>query len=137
MTHPVLPMSELGFHFLANIENALSAGNWSVFREGIARVRLYGDGNDGPSVSLLRYAPGARLPSHCHTGFEHILILSGEQIDEHGMYQRGDFIVNAPGSQHSVRSPAGCDALVIWQAPVIFLPQTQKESILSRDTGTT
>ena len=52
MTHPVFPMPGLGFHFLTNIENPLSAGNWSVFREGVARVRLYGDGNDGPSVSL-------------------------------------------------------------------------------------
>jgi anti-sigma factor ChrR (cupin superfamily) len=129
-------MPELGFHFLANIESALSRGNWSVFRDGIARVQLYGDAIEGPSASLLRYSPGARLPTHCHTGFEHILILSGEQMDEHGIYQRGDFIVNAPGSQHSVTSPAGCDVLVIWQAPVIFLPQTQEESILSRDTGT-
>lgn len=130
-------MPKLGLHFLANIESALSEGNWSVFREGITCVRLYGDVLEGPSASLLRYAPGARLPSHCHTGFEHILVLSGEQIDEHGIYQRGDFIVNAPGSQHSVRSPAGCDVLVIWQAPVIFLPRTQEESISSRETGTT
>ena len=137
MTRPVFPMPELGFHFLTNIESALSGGNWSVFREGIARVRLYGDEIEGPSASLLRYAPGARLPSHCHTGFEHILILSGEQIDEHGMYRRGDFIVNAPGSQHSVKSPVGCDVLVIWQAPVIFLPQTRVESSSSRNTGTT
>ena len=108
-----------------------------MFRDGITCVRLYGDGIDGPAASLLRYAPGARLPNHCHTGFEHILILSGEQIDDHGRYRRGDFIVNAPGSQHSVTSPSGCEVLVIWQAPVIFLPQTHEEPVLSRETRTT
>jgi anti-sigma factor ChrR (cupin superfamily) len=84
--------------------------------------RIYGDGRGGPSAALLRYAPGATLPHHRHTGYEHITILEGSQIDQHGVYAAPCFIVNPPGSSHGVSSPDGCLVLVIWNEPVIFQP---------------
>src|SRR5437868_6567705 len=55
---------------------------WTHFRDGIDIYRLYGDGTSGPATALLRFHPGARVPLHEHTGFEHILVLAGSQVDE-------------------------------------------------------
>ena len=94
--------------------------SWNVMRPGIEIHRIYGDGNGGPSAALLRYAPGATLPRHEHTGYEHIFVLEGAQIDARGAYAAPCFIVNPPGSDHSVESPGGCLVLVIWLEPVVF-----------------
>ncbi len=72
--------------------------NWHPFRTGIEIYRIHGDGTEGAASALLRYAPGARLPSHEHCGHEHILVLSGSQYDEQGRYPTGTLTVNAPGS---------------------------------------
>src|SRR5882762_9329090 len=93
---------------------------WTLLRPGIEIHRLYGDDGDGPSAALLRYAPGATLPHHGHPGYEHIFILEGSQVDQHGTYAAPCFIVNPPGSSHGVSSPDGCLVLVVWQHPVIF-----------------
>ncbi|MGH1479459.1 MAG: cupin domain-containing protein [Geminicoccales bacterium] len=60
-------------------------------------------------------------PIHEHSGFEHILMLDGRQEDEHGTYGPGAFVINSPGSRHSVKSPEGCVALLIWERPVRFI----------------
>ncbi|HEY5954957.1 MAG TPA: cupin domain-containing protein [Polyangiaceae bacterium] len=99
----------------------LTSNQWTPFRDGISMIRLYGDGDSICSAALLRYAPGARLPTHVHNGFEHIMVLSGTQSDERGDYPAGALVVNAPGTQHSVYSQHGCDVLVIWGASVTFI----------------
>lgn len=93
---------------------------WEPFRPGIEIFRLHGDGLRGSASALLRYAPGARLARHSHSGYEHILVLSGSQRDERGLYPTGTLVVNAPGSEHSVSSDEGCVILAIWEAPVAF-----------------
>ena len=93
---------------------------WSPFRPGIEIYRLHGDGLTGSSSALLRYAPGAALPLHAHPGYEHIMVLSGSQSDEHGEYPAGTLVVNTPGSRHSVTSHEGCVVFVMWEAPVSF-----------------
>ena len=96
---------------------------WQPFRPGIEIVRVYGDGQGGgPSAALLRYAPGAQLAPHAHVDFEHIVILSGSQSDEHGTYGVGSVLIHGPGRGHLVRSEDGCVALGIWNAPVQFDP---------------
>lgn len=55
------------------------------------------------------------------TGLEHILMLDGSQQDEKGIFGPGNFVVNPPGSRHSVRSEEGCTALLIWERPVRFI----------------
>jgi anti-sigma factor ChrR (cupin superfamily) len=94
---------------------------WEPYLPGIDIHRFYGDDRGGPSAILLRYAPGAAAPDHYHPGYEHIYVLSGEQQDERGVYGPGSFVVNAPGSRHSVRSPAGCVVLVVKEQPVVFV----------------
>src|SRR5436189_1310 len=67
------------------------------------------------------YRPGARIPAHVHTGYEHIFIISGSQIDQRGSHVAGTLIINPPGSGHDVHSPEGCTVLAIWERPVQFL----------------
>ncbi len=87
------------------------------FRPGVEIHWLYGDGSEA-AAALLRYQPGARVPHHDHTGYEHILVLSGSQQDKQGLYAAGTFVVNSPGSSHGVISDEGCLVLIIWEKPV-------------------
>lgn len=60
------------------------------FRGG---VEIHYIKSGSPAVALLRYAPGANVPRHLHTGLETILVLEGAQLDERGKYQAGDFVL--------------------------------------------
>jgi anti-sigma factor ChrR (cupin superfamily) len=91
---------------------------WEPFRPGVEIYRLYGDGQTGPAAALLKYAPGASVPKHEHTGYEHIVVLSGSQRDNHGNHQAGTLVINPPGSSHRVVSDQGCIVLIIWEKPV-------------------
>jgi len=84
-------------------------------------ARLYDDPATGAAAAVLRYAAGGRIPRHRHEGYEHIFVLEGEQSDEKGSYEAGSFLINAPGSAHSVWSDSGCVALLIWQKSITFL----------------
>jgi anti-sigma factor ChrR (cupin superfamily) len=94
---------------------------WQILRPGIDIHRLYGDPDSGPSAALLRYAPGATVPRHEHPGHEHIFVLEGAQTDDEGTYAAPSFVVNPPGSRHTVTSPGGCIVLIIWNQPVQFV----------------
>jgi anti-sigma factor ChrR (cupin superfamily) len=96
---------------------------WEPMRPGIEIARLWeGPGTGaGGSAALLRYAPGARLPRHEHTGYEHIYVLSGSQTDDSGEHRAGALLVHAPGSRHGIHSKHGCVVLAIWERPVRFL----------------
>lgn len=74
-----------------------------------------------PAVALLRYAPGAGVPRHRHTGLETILVLEGTQSDERGTYATGTLMVNPEGSEHSVWTDTGCVVLIQWTRPVEFI----------------
>jgi anti-sigma factor ChrR (cupin superfamily) len=105
--------------------HGLLSGAWrdlafGPFRDGVDIHRLYTT-EGGPSAALLRYAPGASVPLHEHTGFEHVLLLDGAQEDQNGVLQAGGMAINPPGSRHSVTSRTGCLALLIWEKPVRFV----------------
>ncbi len=92
--------------------------HFEPFRDG---VDIHYVKRGAPAVALLRYAPGARVPRHRHTGLESILVLEGEQSDERGTYPAGSFVLNPEGSSHSVWSETGCVVLIQWERPVEFL----------------
>ncbi len=94
---------------------------WKPFLDGVDIYRLYGDGVTGPTAALLRFQKGARVPLHEHTGYEHIFVLSGSQVDENTKADTGMLIVNPPGTSHSILSEAGCIVLAIYEKPVRFL----------------
>jgi len=95
---------------------------WSLFRPGVEEHRLYGSHQpDASTASLLRYAPGARIPRHRHVALENIYVLAGSQRDERGTYRAGALLVNFPGSEHTVVSDDGCTVLAIWERAVVFV----------------
>ncbi|MEM9091449.1 MAG: cupin domain-containing protein [Cyanobacteria bacterium P01_F01_bin.53] len=105
---------------------------WQPFRPGVDIHMLYGDSpageahqrTQGPSAALLNYAPGATVPAHRHTGYEHIVVLSGSQSDHQGQHLAGSLIINPPGSRHDIVSEDGCIVLIIWERPVAMLKET-------------
>ena len=94
---------------------------WKPFLDGVEMYRLYGNAESGPSAALLRFKPGGRVPLHEHTGFEHIFVISGEQVDENSRAETGMLIINPPGTVHSVLSESGCIVLAIYEKPVRFI----------------
>ena len=92
--------------------------SWQPFRPGVEIHRLYGDGLQGPAAALLKYEPGASVPEHDHTGYEHIIVLSGSQRDRNGTHGTGTLVINPPNSSHKVASDEGCIVLIIWEKPV-------------------
>jgi len=97
---------------------------WKPFYEGVDIYRLYGDGETGPTAALLRFHPGGRVPLHEHTGYEHIFVLAGSQVDENSRAEAGMLIINPPGTSHSILSEAGGIILAIYENPVKFLGTT-------------
>lgn len=101
----------------------LLAGGWrdrafEPFAEGVEICHLaVGE----PAIGLLRYAPGAHVPRHRHTGLETVLVLDGSQSDERGRYGAGTLVLNPEGYEHSVWSEDGCVVLVQWWRPVTFI----------------
>ena len=106
---------------LFDIEAQLDQFNWEPLKAGVEISRIYGDDKGGPSAALLRYAPGAVVSLHKHTGYEHILVLAGSQTDGAKVFEKGSLIISAPGSQHRIHSETGCVVLAIWQMPVSFI----------------
>ncbi|MBW4678596.1 MAG: cupin domain-containing protein [Microcoleus vaginatus WJT46-NPBG5] len=106
---------------LINIASRQDELPWQPFRPGVDIYRLYGNGEQGSAAALLRYQPEASVPRHQHTGFEHIFVISGSQTDGNGEHQAGTLVINSPGTQHSVKSQAGCIVLAIWEKPVSLL----------------
>jgi anti-sigma factor ChrR (cupin superfamily) len=94
---------------------------WEPFETGVEIYRLYGDGKTGPTAALLRFGPGGRVPVHEHTGYEHIFMLAGSQVDENSRAETGSLIINPPGTSHGVLSENGCIVLAIYEKPVKFL----------------
>lgn len=101
----------------------LDALDWAPFQDRVEIHRLYGDGVSGPCAALLRFEPGGRIPRHDHVGFEHLILLSGSQRDEHGTIGDGSLAIHAPGTQHDVVSDDGCVVLAIYERPVRMLEE--------------
>jgi anti-sigma factor ChrR (cupin superfamily) len=115
---PICPRIELTDLF--RISEKAGALPWQPFRDGVEIYRLYGDGVSGPTAALLRYHDEGIVPLHEHTGYEHILVLSGSQRDQNGTATAGTLTINAPGTRHSVVSEGGCIVLAIYEKPVRF-----------------
>ena len=116
-----MSLTRLSFTSLFGESTDWTRFTWAPFREGVEMARLYGNETGGPSMALLRYAPGAQVPKHLHRGLEHIIVLEGSQQDEGGHHVTGSILVHGPGTTHSVSSAEGCVVLAIWERPVELL----------------
>lgn len=115
------PYARIQLDEIFNITAHADAIAWEPFLPHVDIHRLYGDGVAGPSAALIRFRGAAKIPLHEHTGFEHILILAGSQRDNMTDATAGTFIVNPPGTSHSIVGEAGCIVLAIYERPVKFL----------------
>lgn len=80
---------------------------------GVDRIMLERESAEtGHATSIVRYAPNTFFKEHIHTGGEEIFVLSGEFIDEYGIYPAGTYIRNPPGSKHNPGSVNGCVLMV-------------------------
>ena len=93
------------------------------FRPGVTIHWIRQFESDQPGVALLKYEAGSSVPRHLHKGLETILVLEGTQSDETGDYGKGSYLVNAPGTEHSVWSDTGCVVLILWDRPVLILEE--------------
>ncbi len=92
-------------------------------RRNVEIVRLYTAriNGVGPAAALLKYAAGAQVPPHLHNGYELILVLEGELINDAGRHGPGTLEICPPGSTHALSSETGCIFLVVWEQPVARL----------------
>ena len=89
-------------------------------REGVSIFYLYDarQNAQGPVAALVRYVPGALTPRHIHVGWELVLVVEGELLDDKGAHAAGVLQIYPPGSSHELSSVAGCTFLVVWEQPV-------------------
>ena len=80
---------------------------WSPGGEpGLLVMPLHSDERE--SVALAKLEPGTRLERHDHLEGEEIWVLEGVLEDDDGVYPKGTWLRNPPGSSHARRSEAGC-----------------------------
>jgi len=78
--------------------------NGEVERKQLERA----GGESGWATSVVRYAPGARFPTHAHPDGEEFLVLDGVFSDEFGDYPVHTYVRNPPDSRHAPFSRQGC-----------------------------
>ena len=90
--------------------------SWRWLGPGIRYVRI-AEAATGPTVGLLRIAPGTRIPMHGHSGNELTMVLAGGYTDATGSYRRGDVAAADIGLVHQPIAEAGqeCVCLVVTE----------------------
>lgn len=86
-------------------------------RQGALIRPLYEVGDPPRKVALVRFLPGSSAPTHIHTGFETIMVLSGSYEDEFGRHTAGHVVAYPPDSEHAWQSDEGATLFVVWDAP--------------------
>ncbi len=91
---------------------------WKSFPEvpGVEYRVLRKHPEDGGLTILLRFAKGARYPTHRHPGGEEYYMLEGTLADGGKTYGREAYVWHPPGSIHTPSSATGAEILV-------FLPK--------------
>lgn len=97
------------------------AVSWRWKAPGIESCSIAQD-DDRYEMSLLRLAPGRKVPHHGHAGTEFTLVLEGAFDDEDGHYGRGDIAVGEETDEHTpVADPeTGCVCLVVTGGALKF-----------------
>lgn len=72
----------------------------------------------GSDAAIIRYLPGAFTPRHLHVGYEMVLVLEGEYVENDVLYLPGSLIIRAPGTTHEMRTITGATLLAMRDIPV-------------------
>jgi len=103
-----LPASGSACLYSRNLEWRSSDGTgfWYKF--------LYENKKAGQRTLLMKIDPGAYAPGHSHSELEQIYVIEGSFYDEEHTYTAGDYIIRAPGAEHTTGSRDGAVALVVY-----------------------
>jgi len=96
---------------------------------GIETKTLLVDRETGVVTSLLKFAPGARLPDHEHVLIEQTYVLEGSLVCAEGECKAGDFVWRPAGSRHEAwAGPQGGLMLGMFQIPNKFFEADGRET---------
>ena len=65
----------------------------------------------GPDAAILRYGAGAFIALHEHIGYEMVVVLTGDYIENGVTFLPGSLILRSPGTFHTMASVNGCTIL--------------------------
>lgn len=93
----------------------------SHLHPGVETKTLVVDPASGLLTTLLRMAPGARLPDHEHVLVEQTFVLEGSLVCGEGVCRAGQFVWRPAGSRHEAwAGPEGGLMLGMFQIPNRF-----------------
>ena len=81
---------------------------------GIKMKVLMHDKETDLLTTLVKLAPGCRIPDHVHEDVEMTWVLEGTFEDHEGVCTAGNFVVRPKGSRHSPVAPNGALTLVFF-----------------------
>jgi len=87
---------------------------------GISRkvLEFVNDPRKGRETSLLKFEPGAKLPTETLVDRMDLFVIEGSYEDGNGQYGQHTFIRNQPGYTHTPSSKSGCVLYVKWRVPI-------------------
>ena len=102
---------------------------------GVEMKTLLVDRETGVVTSLMKFAPGARLPDHEHVLIEQTYVLEGSLLCGEGECKAGDFVWRPAGSRHEAwAGPQGGVMLAMFQIPNRFHENDGRElDVLGQD----
>jgi anti-sigma factor ChrR (cupin superfamily) len=93
----------------------------SLLHPGVETKTLVVDPASGLLTTLLRMAPGAKLPDHEHVLVEQTFVLEGSLVCGEGVCRAGEFVWRPAGSRHEAwAGPEGGLMLGMFQIPNRF-----------------
>jgi putative transcriptional regulator len=100
---------------MAHVLSSLDQGRWKRNLAGMLVKPV-----PGVAAQLLKLEAGRSVPHHGHHGLELTLVLSGSFGDGHGVYKRGDLVIQDEDSEHQPCAMANsdCICLISQTAPV-------------------
>ena len=102
---------------------------------GVEMKTLLVDRDSGVVTSLMKFAPGARLPDHEHVLIEQTYVLEGSLVCGEGECRAGDYVWRPAGSRHEAwAGPQGGLMLAMFQIPNKFFEADGRETdVLGQD----
>jgi anti-sigma factor ChrR (cupin superfamily) len=96
---------------------------------GVEAKTLLIDRASGVVTSLMKFAPGARLPDHEHMLIEQTYVLEGSLVCGEGECKAGDYVWRPAGSRHEAwAGPQGGLMLAMFQIPNKFFEADGRET---------
>lgn len=87
----------------------------------------------GPDAAILKYEAGAFVALHEHVGYEMVVVLTGDYIENGVTFLPGSLILRSPGTFHTMASKNGCTILATRYIKVKQRPDLWNEFALGNE----